>query len=116
MMENVETPSWQVSQSILDTELREATAPWLSLFVHRICSRCKRSAGSSSVRSVSCFLSVHYIGSNGQNGKSVHRISVSRVLPQLFYCPFRNLDCDLVNPVVIVSVFREIRLQSCSQR
>src|SRR5699024_123877 len=75
--------------------------------MHRVCSRSKRSAGSSSVRSISCLLSVHYVGSNGQYGKGMYSVSVSRMLSQFFAGSLRNLNGDLVYSVIVVSVFRE---------
>ena len=80
--------------------------------VHWVSARSERSTCSSSVRSVSCLLSVHYVGSNGQYGESVYGISVSRVLSQFFYSSLGDLNCDVVYSVVVVSVFRELAFSS----
>ena len=80
--------------------------------VHRICARCERRTCSSAVRRIAGLLTVHDVGSDGQNGQGVYRVSVGRVLAQLLDGSLGDLHCDIVYAVIVVAVFREVAFGS----
>ena len=78
--------------------------------VRRVGSRRKWRKGFSSVRQRSGCLSVHNIGSDGQDRGRRFGIAVGVVLSDLLHEGLQQPDCDVIRAVVIVSIARKVAL------
>ena len=76
--------------------------------MHRVCTRSKCYTFLSSIRCCSCIFSIGNIGCNGQNRCCLDTATVSMVSFYISDKGVEHLFCDLVNTIVVISIFREI--------
>ena len=74
--------------------------------VHRVRTRTKRSACTAAVRSITGFLTVNNVGSNGQYRLSRSGVAVSFVGGHFFHEAFHQVAGDVVHAVVVVTELR----------
>ena len=78
--------------------------------MHRVCTRSKCYTFLSSIRCCSCIFTIGNIGCNGQNRCCLDTATVSMVSFYISDKGVEHLFCDLVNTIVVISIFREITL------
>ena len=78
--------------------------------VRRVCSRCQRLAGFSSVRKRSCSFTINNIGCDGKDGCGWLGITIGMDVFQLLKECGKQGCCDLVCSVIIVTITWEVTL------
>src|ERR1700748_3405085 len=76
--------------------------------VHRIRPRCKRLAPAPAIRSVAGVLSIHHVGSDGQNRLRVESVAIGRIFPELAHECAYDPGGTLIDPVIVIPELREV--------
>ena len=78
--------------------------------VHRVCARCKGNALLSAIRCRTCVLAVGYVGCDREDRCRRDSAAVGVVALDIADECVKHFLCNVVNAVVIISVFREVAL------
>ena len=78
--------------------------------VHRVSSRSQRNTLLTSVRSVTCLLTVNNVRCDSKDRHCGNAVTVCVMLSYAVHELTNNSNSHLVNAVIIVSVFREVAL------
>lgn len=76
--------------------------------VHRVSARSERLAFLTSVRCVTCSLTVSYVGSNGKDGCCRNTVSVGVMSSDRCHELVNDLLSDLIYAVIVITIFREV--------
>ena len=78
--------------------------------VRRVCSRCQRLAGFSSVRKRSCSFTINNVGCDGKDGCGWLGITIGMDVFQFLKECGKQSCCDLVCSVIVITITWEVTL------
>ena len=80
--------------------------------VHWVGPRCKWLAGLPAVRGRACVISIYHIGGNGKDRGGGNAAAVGVVSLYIAHEGVYQVCCQLVYPVIVISIFREVSLHN----
>ncbi len=104
----MEIPSWASLNGSFGNGSQGCHCAVAVSVVHGVCARRKGLSGLSAVRGGAGIISVHHVGGDGEDGSGGDTAAVGVVALYIAHEGVHQVCCQLVYPVVVISIFREV--------